>query len=108
MTFFSKRAGCEGRAVLYVTGRCVLALREDGLEIPEVAPGVDIQKQTLELLPFEPRVHDPKHMLSTLFQPQAMELRDSISDIRIEDRISYTPQTNTLFLDFAGMRVYTP
>jgi propionate CoA-transferase len=34
-------------------------------------------------------------------------LRESISDLHIEDRISYTPGTNTLFLNFAGMRVKT-
>ncbi len=36
-----------------------------------------------------------------------MGLRESISDIHIEDRISYNAETNTLFLDFAGMRVKT-
>ena len=46
-------------------------------------------------------------MAAALFQPEKMGLRDSISDIKIEDRISYTPQTNTLFLDFSGMRVNT-
>jgi len=107
VTFSGKRAGREGRAVLYVTERCVFALREDGLELTEVAPGVDIRRDILDLLPFKPQVYEPKSMSSALFQPQAMGLRKSISDIRIEDRISYTPQTNTLFLDFAGMRVKT-
>jgi propionate CoA-transferase len=107
VTFSGKRAGREGHSVLYVTERCVFALREDGLELTEVAPGIDLQKDILEQLPFKPQVYDPKTMSSELFQSQAMGLRDSISDIRIEDRITYTPQTNTLFLDFAGMRVNT-
>jgi len=105
VTFSGKRAGREGRAVLYVTERCVFALREDGLELVEVAPGVDIQSDILELLPFEPKVEDPRPMESSLFHSETMGLRETISDIQIEDRISYNEQTNTLFLNFAGMRV---
>ena len=46
-------------------------------------------------------------MAAALFRPAVMGLRERMSDIGIEDRIDYTPQTNTLFLDFAGMRVRT-
>jgi propionate CoA-transferase len=46
-------------------------------------------------------------MAQVLFQPKVMGLREHISDIHIEDRISYTSETNTLFLNFAGMRVKT-
>lgn len=107
VTFSGKRAGREGRPVFYVTERCVFALREDGLELIEVAPGIDIQKDILSLLPFMPIMNAPKLMKTTLFQPQIMGLRESISDIHIEDRISYTQVTNTLFMNFAGMRVMT-
>ena len=105
VTFSGQRAGREGRSVLYVTERCVFALREDGLELVEVAPGVDLQRQILDLLPFRPTVFDPRPMDPALFEPGIMGLRDRLSDIGIEDRISYTAQTNTLFLDFSGMRV---
>lgn len=107
VTFSGKRAGREGRAVLYVTERCVFALREDGLELTEVAPGVNLRNEILDLLPFKPMVCDPKPMTSALFRPEAMGLRERMSDIGIEDRISYIPQTNTLFLNFSGMRVNT-
>jgi len=107
VTFSGKRAGREGRQVLYVTERCVFSLQEDGLVLAEVAPGLDIQKDILDILPFTPIVHDPKPMASELFQPGVMGLRESISDIHIEDRISYISETNTLFLNFAGMRVKT-
>jgi len=107
VTFSGKRAGREGRAVLYVTERCVFALREDGLELIEVAPGIDMKTQILDLLPFKPKVDDPKLMTPALFLAESMGLRERISDIGIEDRISYTPESNTLFLNFAGMRVKT-
>jgi propionate CoA-transferase len=107
VTFSGKRAGREGREVLYVTERCVFALREDGLELTEIAPGIDMRNDVLDLLPFAPIVSNPKPMASALFRPETMGLRERISDIGIEDRISYIAQTNTLFLNFAGMRVNT-
>jgi len=107
VTFSGKRAGREGRTVLYVTERCVFTLREDGIELTEVAPGVDLRRDVLDLLPFQPIVFDPKPMADELFRPEMMGLRERISDIGVEDRISYTPQTNTLFLDYSGMRVNT-
>jgi len=105
VTFSGKRAGREGRKVLYVTERCVFVLREDGLELTEIAPGIDLEKDILDLLPFKPIVYEPRKMNPTLFQPEIMGLREVLNDINIEDRISYNSQTNTLFLDFAGMRV---
>jgi len=107
VTFSGKRAGREGRSVLYVTERCVFALRDEGLELIEFAPGIDLEKTILAQLPFKPIVNDPKLMAAELFKEDRMGLRERLSDIRIEDRISYSPQTNTLFLDFAGMRVRT-
>jgi len=105
VTFAGSRAGREGRSIVYVTERCVFALREDGLELIEFAPGIDIKKEILDLLPFDPRVVDPRPMDKALFHEESLGLRQRLSDIGIEDRISYTPETNTLFLDFSGMRV---
>jgi len=105
VTFSGQYAGKQGRSVLYVTERCVFALREGGLELIEVAPGIDLQRDILDQLPFKPMVFDPKPMSSLLFNPDLMGLRARIYDIGIEDRISYTPQSNTLFLDFSGMRI---
>ena len=107
ITFSGQRAGREGRAVYYVTERCVFALRGEGIELIEVAPGIDLERDILALLPFEPIVNDPRPMAAALFGREAMGLRERISDIGIEDRISYNADTNTLFLDFAGMRVNT-
>ena len=73
----------------------------------EIAPGVDMQRDIIDLLPFKPLVFDPKPMDPALFLPSVMGLRERLFDIRIEDRISYSIQDNILFLDFAGMRVET-
>ena len=105
ITFSGDVAAQAGKRVLYVTERCVFALRNDGLELIEIAPGVDLKTQILDLLPFSPTVFDPKPMLDRLFQEEPFGLRELLHDIRIEDRISYVPQTNTLFLDYGGMHV---
>ena len=50
---FSGRKAVENRQnVLYITERCVFALRPEGLALIEVYPGIDKQKDILEKLPF--------------------------------------------------------
>lgn len=48
----------NGKNILYVTERCVFACREGGLEIIEIAPGLDLQKDVLDLLEFTPKIAD--------------------------------------------------
>lgn len=56
-------------------------------------------------MPFVPRVNGPIEMDASIFRPEPMELRDRFLDIHIADRISYDAAKNTVFLNFAGMRV---
>lgn len=107
ITFSGSRAGREGRNILYVTERCVFRLRENGLELTEVAPGIDMQKQILDLLPFAPIVNNVHPMKSELFQEGRLGLLDMMSDFGLEERITYNPDNNMLFLDFSGMRLKT-
>ena len=48
VTFSGKRSIERGQRVLYVTERCVLELRPDGLTVTEIAPGVDLQQDVLD------------------------------------------------------------
>ena len=105
ITFSGKYAAEREQEVLYITERCVFKLGDCGLELTEVAPGIDIERDILSKMPFAPRVRDPAEMDSAIFQPEPMKLRDRFLDIHIEDRISYDAEKNTLFLNFAGMRV---
>lgn len=56
VSFSAKRARANGQRVIYVTERCVFQLGENGLKLIEVYPGVDMQKDILDLLPFEVEV----------------------------------------------------
>lgn len=105
VTFNGRLAAEQEQEVIYVTERCVFRLGQQGLELTEVAPGIDVDRDVLGLLPFRPVARDVVQMDQALFLPQAMGLRERMLDIRIEDRLSYDPETNTVFMNFAGMRV---
>lgn len=52
---FSGRYGLEkSQQVMYVTERAVFGLTEEGLELRELAPGVDLQRDVLALMDFKP------------------------------------------------------
>lgn len=53
--------------VMYITERAVFKLTPEGLELVEYAPGVDIQKDILDLIPFPIVVNDPVEMDAALF-----------------------------------------
>lgn len=53
VSFSAKRAIENGQKVLYVTERCVFRLTPNGLKLIEAYPGVDVQRDILDRLPFE-------------------------------------------------------
>ncbi len=61
-----------GKPALYITERCVLRSCEKGLELIEVAPGVDIQKDILDHMEFMPIIPEggPKTMPLEIFQEE--------------------------------------
>lgn len=57
-----------GRPVLYVTERAVFGLSDEGMELLEVAPGIDVEKQILALMDFKPIMRDVKEMPPHVFR----------------------------------------
>ena len=53
VSFSAKRAIANGQKVLYVTERCVFRLTPKGLKLIEAYPGVDVQKDIIDRMPFE-------------------------------------------------------
>lgn len=58
ITFAAAYAKKTGQPVKYITERAVFELRDDGLHLTEIAPGIDLKTQVLELMDFEPIVDD--------------------------------------------------
>lgn len=64
----------RGQTVLYVTERCVLKLTSGGLELTEVADGIDIGRDILAHMDFKPVIRTPRLMDPRLFRTALMGL----------------------------------
>ena len=60
----------RGKKVFYVTERAVFEGTLTGIKLIEIAPGIDLQKQVLDLMEFKPEMPEggPKLMPAALFQ----------------------------------------
>jgi propionate CoA-transferase len=106
-TFSGPYASSTGQNVLYVTERCVFQLTAAGLELIEVAPGIDIEKNILAQMDFKPIVNNPQPMDLRIFQPEAMDLKEALLSISMVDRMQYEPCKGMAFYNFHGLRVRT-
>ena len=65
ITFSGQRARSAGQEIIYVTERCVFRLVEDGLQLTEIAPGVNLQSDILDQMGFRPRMIDSPNEISS-------------------------------------------
>jgi propionate CoA-transferase len=105
VTFSGRHALERGGPVLYVTERCVFRLCAEGLELAEVAPGIDLERDILAQMDFRPLVRNPAPMDAAIFRDAAMGLRDKLLSIGLEERIRYDAAAETLFYNFENLRV---
>jgi propionate CoA-transferase len=64
LSFSAEHSRRVGQDVLYVTERAVFRLVDQGIELVEVAPGIDVAKEVLGRMPFAPAVRCVKAMPS--------------------------------------------
>jgi propionate CoA-transferase len=105
-TFSGSQAAKWGKEVIYITERCVFKLRSDGLELTEIAPGVDLQKDILDKMDFTPIMdRQPALMDARIFTNDGMDLRAALLEIPLEDRFTYDEKENLFFVNFEGLSV---
>jgi propionate CoA-transferase len=99
-------AAKSGKTVLYITERCVFRLTTEGLELIEIAPGVDLQKDILGRMEFPPIIKgEPALMDARIFAAEPMNLRPGMLERPLVERLSYDVAQNLFFVDFEGMSV---
>jgi len=108
VTFSGAFAVARHQPVLYVTERCVFTLSREGLELVEVAPGIDIERDILALMDFKPAIPREPHLMDArIFHAPAMDLRRDLVEIPLRDRFTYDSQQDLFFVNFERFVVRT-
>src|SRR4051812_48529476 len=106
-TFSGREALRRGQRVLYVTERCVFRLApHGGLELVEIAPGLDLERDILANMGFKPAISpDVKPMDAAIFGSAPLGLRDRLLAKPLAQRLQLDEAQKMLFIDFEGMSV---
>jgi propionate CoA-transferase len=78
ITYSGRTAAMLGQPALYITERAVFSLSPEGLQLLEVAPGIDIKKDLLARMEFEPVIRKkPDLMDKRIFEPGLMGMKEA-------------------------------
>ena len=92
----SPSAACSGSA-------------QNGLELIEIAPGIDLERDVLGQMDFAPLIPaQPRLMDARLFASGPMGLREQLLEIPLDRRLTYDADSNALFINFERLSVRTP
>jgi propionate CoA-transferase len=107
VTFSGSYAAEIGQPVFYVTERCVFQRTAEGMQLIEVAPGIDIERDILRQMKFKPIIKEPRPMNPLIFKSEPMGLEQLLLGLSLTERISYDQERNTIFINFEGFQVRT-
>ena len=105
ITFNGPLAAAKGQSVHYVTERCVFKLQPEGLQLIEVAPGIDIERDVLAQMAFRPIIGELTLMDPRIYRIKPMGLSTVLQDLQLTDRLSYDEDRNLLFANLEGMAI---
>ncbi len=105
ITFSGKTAQRGNQQIYYVTERCVFQLMPEGVELTEIAPGVDLEKDILAQMEFKPVIKNLQLMDERIFKVALMGLKDDLLSIPIDQRLTFDPSTNIFYVNFEGLNV---
>lgn len=105
ITFSGKIGSKSGQEILYITERAILKLTNGEVELIEVAPGIDIEKDIINQMEFTPKISNTKEMDARIFNSPEMGIRAEFLSKDLNNRIKYDPELNVLNLNFSGLEI---
>ncbi|MBE1285323.1 MAG: acyl CoA:acetate/3-ketoacid CoA transferase [Rhodobacteraceae bacterium] len=105
ITFSGPFASERSQPVLYVTERCVFQLTPAGLELIEIAPGIDLERDILGQMDFKPIIENVATMDTRIFREEPMGLLDDLLNINLSERVTYDAARNIMFLNLEGWSI---
>lgn len=111
-TFSGREARRRGQRVLYVTERCVFRLIGDahsgGLELIEIAPGIDLQREVLAQMDFMPVISAQLQLMdAALFADARLGLRERLLATPLAQRFELDRERRLLFINCEGLAIDT-
>ena len=105
-TFSGEYAVKREQPVLYVTERCVFRLTARGMELTEIAPSIDLERDILARMDFVPVMDAPPRLMDErIFQATSMGLREEMLTIPLAERLVFDPEQNIFFVNFEGLNI---
>ncbi len=105
-TFSGRESRKRGQRVLYVTERCVFQLTDQGLELIEIAPGIELERDILAHMDFRPAVSAQLRLMdAALFREEPMGLRRRLLATPLALRFELDREHRVLFINFEGLSI---